>query len=52
MIINMKGRSYKAIKIIYKKDIIELCNLLSNSDYFKGICYFVPEPVYGGGTKL
>lgn len=52
MITNMKGRPYKATKIIYKKDIVELCNLLSNSDYFKDICRFVPEPVYGGGIKF
>ena len=48
----MKGRPYKATKIIYKKDIIELCNLLSNSDYFKDICHFVPEPVFGGGIRF
>jgi hypothetical protein len=49
---NLKGYSYKSTKIVYKKDIVRLCELLGELDYFKDICRFAPEPVYGGGIKF
>ena len=50
--LSQRGYSYKSTKPILKKDIVRMCNLLGEIDYFKDICHFVPEPVYGGGIKF
>ena len=50
--LSYRGYSYKSTRPILKKDIVKLCNLLGEIEYFKNICHFVPEPVYGGGIKF
>ena len=50
--LSQRGYSYKSTKPVLKKDIVRLCNLMGEIEYFKDISHFVPEPVYGGGIKF
>ena len=43
------GYNIKAEKIIKKNDIITMCELLNQEEYYNNICTFEPEPITEGG---
>lgn len=45
----IEGFKIKSQKIITKNDIINICELLNQEEFYKNICTFEPEPISEGG---
>ena len=43
------GISFKSKRVITKKDIVKICNLLNDREEYKNVCNFKPEPITEGG---
>lgn len=43
------GDEFFSTRVVYKGDIIDLCDLLKDNAMFRGICTFEPEPISEGG---